>query len=87
MPVGQEALGHAAHGVSINLEAAKAAPAAAYLGATVFGMPMSDVVTMATGVYVVLQIILLIPRYVEMFGAWRKRCRSETDSLPPGPAA
>lgn len=86
MPVGHsDTLGQVGQSFSINIEAAKAAPAAAYLGASVFGMPISDIVTIATGVYIVLQIILLIPRYVELVRSWRdKACRSVQDLSEPG---
>lgn len=87
MPLGQpETWTHAAQQASINLDVAKSSPAVAYLGASVFGMPIPDLVSIATLIYVVLQTILLIPRFAEWYRSWRaKRCPSIPASSPPAP--
>jgi hypothetical protein len=65
------------HGV---VETLKAAPAVAYGSAVIWGIPVSDWVTYITGVYIVLQVILLIPKYVQWYHSWRTKCQSKPDS-------
>lgn len=50
------------HKVNLVHEGVKAAPAVGGTGYAIFGMPLSDVVAIATLIYVVLQIILIIPK-------------------------
>ena len=41
-------------------------------GAVLTGLTLNEWVALATLVYVVLQIGLLVPKYCRMFGAWRR---------------
>lgn len=54
-------------------DAAKLAPGGAYMGLTVCGVSLPDIVTILTGVYLVGQILLLIPKYVEVYKKWRSK--------------
>jgi hypothetical protein len=53
----------------------KMTPAGAYIGVTLAGVSIADWVTILTGVYVGLQLILLIPKYVEAWHKWRQSKR------------
>lgn len=55
----------------ITTESAKAAPPAIVTLLHVGGMTPADWITVLTLLYLVLQIGLLIPRYIERFRRWR----------------
>ncbi|WP_374374534.1 hypothetical protein [Dongia sp.] len=42
-------------------------------GATLYGLTLNEWVAIVTIIYIVAQAILLIPKYVAMFRAWRNR--------------
>lgn len=66
----------------ITTEAMKAMPPVVTVGAHTFmGLPLPTWVALLTLVYVVLQIGLLLPRYVEGIKTWIKERRNDTD--PP----
>jgi hypothetical protein len=50
-------------------------------GATVAGLTLNEWVAIVTIIYVVAQLLLLIPKYAAMFRAWRAR-RKGTVPLP-----
>jgi len=57
-----------------GLAAAKAAPALAVVATGATGaINWTDVAYMLTAAYMVLQILLLIPKYRQMFRDWRKK--------------
>lgn len=57
-----------------TIAAAKVAPALAVVGTGVTGtINWTDVAYMLTAAYMVLQIVLLIPKYRDMFRNWRKK--------------
>lgn len=61
-------------------EVIKATPAVTYSGAALAGVPIADWVTALTLLYVLAQLILLIPKYSEWYRSWRKSCQSKRDS-------
>jgi hypothetical protein len=65
---------------SVASEVLKSSPAVAYASAAVAGVSIADWVTYLTLTYVVLQLILLIPKYVAWYQAWRTKCPSKPDS-------
>ena len=65
---------------SIASEAIKSSPAIAYASAAVAGVSIADWVTYLTLIYIVLQIILLVPKYVTLYQNWRNKCPSKLDS-------
>lgn len=54
-------------------EATKASPALAGAGYSMSGMPWSEIAAILTAVYVLLQIGLLVPKYIEVFKKWRSK--------------
>jgi len=58
----------------VTIAVAKAAPALAVVGTGVTGtINWTDVAYMLTAAYMALQIVLLIPKYRDMFRDWRKK--------------
>lgn len=68
---------HHAQGVS---EAVKAAPPIAVTGTMLLGVPISEWVTILTFVYVVLQIIISLPKLYDVWTRWRVKWRSKKGS-------
>ncbi len=68
---------HESHGV---VETVKAAPAVAYGTAVLGGVGIADWVTYLTALYLILQLVLLIPKYLDWYRSWRLKCRSKQDS-------
>ncbi len=60
------------------LEGLKASPPVAVSGAIVAGITVADWITAMTLAYLLLQIGLLIPRYIEQWKLWRQD-RDERD--------
>ena len=53
------------------VDTVKAAPAATVAGMTIVGVQLSDVVLLATLVYTVLQVVLLLPKLKTVWKDWR----------------
>lgn len=51
-------------------EAVKFSPPAAYMGAKFLGMTPADWVTWLTLLYIIIQLMLVIPRWWRQFGPW-----------------
>ena len=51
-------------------EAVKFSPPAAYMGAKFLGMTPADWVTWLTLLYIIIQIMLIIPKWWRQFGPW-----------------
>lgn len=65
-------------------EVAKATPPVTVAGAHFVGIPLAEWITILTIIYLVAQIILLLPKYWEWYKNWRLKCRSKQDSPPQG---
>lgn len=65
-------------------EAAKASPPVAVTVAYLGGVDIAGWVTILTFIYIILQLILLIPKYIEWYHAmkarWSTKCQSKQDS-------
>lgn len=46
-------------------------------GATIYGLTLNEWVAIVTIIYIVAQLILLIPKYVAWFREWRKKVRGD----------
>ena len=62
------------------VEAAKVAPPVTVAGASMLGLPIADWVTILTVLYLILQMVLLLPKYYELYLKWRVKCRSKRGS-------
>ena len=51
------------HSVEVASGAAKAAPPVAVSGLTIYGVELSDIVLIATLIYTVIQLFLVMPRF------------------------
>jgi antibiotic biosynthesis monooxygenase (ABM) superfamily enzyme len=58
----------------------KLLPPLGYTGMHIAGIPLADIVTLLTLLYVVLQLFLLIPKLTDWYRSWRQKCRSKQDS-------
>ena len=71
------------HPVTAAHEAIKTTPALVGTGYTLAGLPLSEWAALLTAVYVILQMILLLPRYTEWYKSWRsKRASSKAARAP-----
>lgn len=70
------------HQITAANETVKAAPAILGTGYTVAGLPLSELAALLTAIYVLLQIVLLVPRYVEWYKSWRLK-RVSSKRAPP----
>jgi len=57
--------------INAGLDAVKLAPGGAYLGLMFAGVSISDWVAVLTGVYILAQLLLLVPKYIEVYYKWR----------------
>ncbi len=62
-----------------SIEGLKASPPVAVVGVQLAGISVSDWVTYLTLLYIVLQLILLAPKYIKWYKSWR----SKRDSCKP----
>ncbi len=61
------------HNIHATLEVAKAAPPVTVVGVTLAGISVADWVTYLTLLYIVLQLILLAPKYIKWYKSWRSK--------------
>lgn len=59
------------HAGEVSMAAAKASPPLAISGMYLAGYPLQDWLVLATLVYTVLQIILLLPKFHKQYKDWR----------------
>lgn len=54
-------------------EAVKFSPPAAYMGAKFLGMTPADWVTWLTLIYIIIQLMIVIPKWLKQYGTWFTR--------------
>lgn len=59
----------------VNMAVAKASPPVAVSGLTLVGVQLQDWLIIATLIYTVIQIIILLPKLKQSFSEWRKHER------------
>lgn len=58
---------------------AKLVPAVSYAGLSLMGIPLADWVTILTLLYIIIQLLLLIPKITVQAKAWRLKWLSRRD--------